>query len=145
MTYKQITIDIEHHMFILFPCVYRIRIGGCFYIGRTYHLHKRMRSHQAGINRLIPKYSRIVNFGGHHGEMENFRMYGRFVRILFDNPSIYVLHAELLEYDRTVLGVCAKEHALLRHYHGHKDCINKSYRPPIFEETFKPEIMKHVV
>jgi len=119
--------------------VYKITIGGKFYIGKASILQTRAYQHETALNKAINNYAEIKNLKSCNGSAaEIASMYMEFAQHIAENPSITHGTIEVIQRCISPVQLYIAEHKILRMLVGNRDCLNKAFygtKPRPFELT----------
>lgn len=130
--YSKLKVKYSVPQFRLMKCVYRLRIGDKFYIGRTRQLNQRVQAHLNGIQCAMNNYNLLNLYRRHRDINEPNRKiscyyYEKMAKYIFEHPNIDTIYVDVLYYSPHNKNISIVERSFLRHFENHKDCFNATF------------------
>lgn len=116
-------------------CVYRIKFGEKFYIGRTKQLYSRLCAHIRNINHAINQFPDCH---------PNFDYYGKLPQFILENEYINVGYIEVLCQCEDEYKLWYMENKYLADFKGNPDCLNRTFSNQRPNMEFQPLIQQRV-
>jgi hypothetical protein len=110
---RKITFEFENIHARAMKGIYKIQLGGKFYIGRAENVYSRVYQHTETINKELMRYPMLKN-----------TQYLKWCQYLLENPSINTLKVVALQRCERDSMLFFAERYYLNQYYGHADCLN---------------------
>jgi hypothetical protein len=122
--HRFVNLRITKRHYWLIKGIYKITVGGKFYIGKTSNLYRRVNQHEIAINKSLLNYPTAYN------------NYSHWAKYIYENEGIQKCVVDVIQRCVSDSELHYSEMYYLKELRGHPDCLNLNWGSDIIT-TFK--------